>query len=200
MSTGSVSEDDIEAAADRIRAGGLVVYPTETVYGLAADATDPAAIERVFETKGRDRDKPLSMAVPDLPAAGPYVRLTNRERAFCDRFLPGPVTVVVERTEYVPDELVGGRDRVGLRVPDHEVARDLARTADRPITATSANLSGEGSARGVDEVAASIRDRAYVLDGGRTLGGGSTVVDVTAGTIHRRGKRVDAIERWLAEN
>jgi L-threonylcarbamoyladenylate synthase len=200
MTEGSVPDGAIEDAAGRIRAGGLVVYPTETVYGLGADATDPAAVERVFEAKGRDRAKPLSMAVPDLPAAGPYVRLGERERRFCDRFLPGPVTVVVERTDHVPDELVAGGDRVGLRVPDHEVARDLARAADRPVTATSANLSGRGSARGVEHVDESIRDRAFVLDGGRTLGGGSTVVDVTAGTIHRRGKRVDAIEAWLAEH
>ncbi|WP_254821876.1 L-threonylcarbamoyladenylate synthase [Haloglomus halophilum] len=200
MSTGSVSDETIEDAADRIGSGGLVVYPTETVYGLGADATDAAAVERVFEAKGRSRDKPLSMAVPDLPAAAPYVRLDEHERAFCDRFLPGPVTVVVERTDHVPDELVAGGDRVGLRVPDHEVARRLARAADRPITATSANLSGEGSARGIGEVAPSIRDRAFVVDGGRTPGGGSTVVDVTAGTIHRRGKRIDAIEQWLAEH
>jgi L-threonylcarbamoyladenylate synthase len=193
------SDEDIERAADRIRAGGLVVYPTETVYGLGADATDPAAIDRVFEAKGRDRDKPLSMAVPDLPAAAPYVHLTETERAFCGRFLPGPVTVVVERTDHVPDELVAGSDRVGLRVPDHEVARRLAAAADHPVTATSANLSGAGSARGVDEVDESIRDRSLVLDGGRTPGGGSTVVDVTSGTIHRRGKRVDAVERWLAD-
>ena len=193
------TDKGIERAADRIRAGGLVVYPTETVYGLGADATDSAAVGRVFEAKGRDRDKPLSMAVPDLPAAAPYVHLTGTERAFCDRFLPGPVTVVVERTDRVPDELVAGGDRVGLRVPDHEVARRLAAAADRPVTATSANLSGGGSARGVDEVGESIRDRAFVLDGGRTLGGGSTVVDVTTGTIHRRGRRVEAVERWLAE-
>jgi L-threonylcarbamoyladenylate synthase len=200
MSTGSVSDDTIADAADRIGAGGLVVYPTETVYGLGADATDAAAVERVFEAKGRSRDKPLSMAVPDLPAAAPYVRLGERERRFCDRFLPGPVTVVVERTDHVPDVLVAGGERVGLRVPDHEVARRLARAADRPITSTSANLSGEGSARGIDEVAPPIRDQAFVVDGGRTPGGGSTVVDVTAGTIHRRGKRIDAIEQWLAEN
>jgi L-threonylcarbamoyladenylate synthase len=193
------TDEGIERAADRIRAGGLVVYPTETVYGLGADATDSAAVGRVFEAKGRDRDKPLSMAVPDLPAAAPYVHLTGTERAFCDRFLPGPVTVVVERTDHVPDELVAGGDRVGLRVPDHEVARRLAAAADRPVTATSANLSGGGSARGVDEVDESIRDRSFVLDGGRTPGGGSTVVDVTTGTIHRRGRRVEAVERWLAE-
>ncbi|WP_276261228.1 L-threonylcarbamoyladenylate synthase [Haloglomus litoreum] len=200
MTGPSVPEEVIEAAADRIRAGGLVAYPTETVYGLGADATDPAAVERVFEAKGRDRSKPLSMAVPDLPAAAPYVRLGERERRFCDRFLPGPVTVVVERTDHVPDELVAGGERVGLRVPDHEVARRLPRSADRPVTATSANLSGQGSARGVDEIDEAVRDRAFVVDGGRTLGGGSTVVDVTAGTIHRRGKRIDAIEAWLAEN
>ncbi|PSP96009.1 threonylcarbamoyl-AMP synthase [Halobacteriales archaeon QS_1_68_44] len=185
-------------AVAALRRGDLVVYPTETVYGLAADATDPEAVERAFEAKGRSREKPVSMALPDVGAAADYVRLSDRERAFCGRFLPGPVTVLLERTDRVPDVLVAGRDRVGIRVPDHELARDLARRVG-PITATSANRSGEPSARRVEEIAPEVRERAVVIDRGETPGAESTVVDVSTGEIVRRGAGAGEIEAWLAE-
>ena len=190
--------DGLTDAVAALRRGDLVVYPTETVYGLAADATDPEAVERAFEAKGRSREKPVSMALPDVGAAADYVRLSDRERAFCERFLPGPVTVLLERTDRVPDVLVAGRDRVGIRVPDHELARDLARRVG-PITATSANRSGEPSARRVGEIALEVRGRAVVVDRGETPGAESTVVDVSAGEIVRRGASAGKIEAWLAE-
>jgi L-threonylcarbamoyladenylate synthase len=194
-----VSDPDLTDAVAALRRGDLVVYPTETVYGLGADALDPEAIERVFEAKGRSRQKPLSMALPELAAAADYTRTTERERRFCQRFLPGPVTVLVERTDRVPDVLVGGGDRVGIRIPDHDTARALARRTG-PITATSANRSGEPSARRVGEIDPAIRERATVLDGGETPGTESTVVDVSAGRIVRRGELAAEIEAWLAES
>jgi len=193
---------DVDAAAQALREGELVVYPTETVYGLGANAVDPEAVERVFELKGRSREKPVSLGVPDVEAAREYTRPTTRELAFMREFLPGPVTVVVERGDAVPDILTAGRDRVGVRIPDHDVALTLYERAGVPVTATSANLSGTGSVRRVEELSDEIRDGvAAVVDAGETAGGsGSTVVDVSAGTIHRRGPNVDEIERWLDEN
>ena len=191
--------EDIDDAAAAIRDGDLVVYPTETVYGLAADATDPDAVERVFESKGRARDKPVSLAVPDVDSALDYVDPTDREERFMRAFLPGPVTVVTERRESVPDVLTGGAPRVGVRVPDHLVALALLEAA-APLTATSANVSGNPSATTVDELDAITEMAAVVLDGGETGGTGSTVVDVGAGTVHRRGAEADAVERWLAEH
>ncbi|QIO21436.1 L-threonylcarbamoyladenylate synthase [Haloarcula sp. JP-L23] len=193
-------EGDFEAAAAAIRDGDLVVYPTETVYGLAADASDSGAVERVFEAKGRARDKPVSMAVPDVDTALEYTRPTEREERFMREFLPGPVTVVVARREAVPDVLTAGESRVGVRVPDHPVALALLERV-APLTATSANVSGNPSARTVEELDAIRDEAAVVLDAGETPGGtGSTVVDVSAGTIHRRGARADAVETWLAEH
>lgn len=191
---------ELDAAAEAIRRGDLVVYPTETVYGLGADALDPAAIERVFEAKRRARDDPLSLAVPDVAAATELVQLDDRERAFAEAFLPGPVTVVCERRPIVPDALTGGRDRVGVRVPDHDVALALlGRVA--PITATSANVSGRPSATRVADLDREIREAAaVVVDGGSTPGGGSTVVDPGRGVLHRRGAMADAVEAWLAEH
>jgi L-threonylcarbamoyladenylate synthase len=190
----------IEAAARALRGGELVVYPTETVYGLGADALDATAVEQVFTTKGRDRTEPVSMAVPDTETAWEYTHPTDRERAFAGAFLPGPVTLVVERTEAVPDVLTAGRDRVGIRVPDHEVALSVLERA-APVTATSANVSGRPSARQVGDLDTAVREAAaVVLDGGETPGGGSTVVDVAHDEIHRRGARADAVETWLAEH
>jgi L-threonylcarbamoyladenylate synthase len=192
------TDPEFTAAVAALRRGDPVVYPTETVYGLGADALDPEAVARVFDAKGRDRGKPISMALPEAAAAADYVRWTDRERAFCEAFLPGPVTVLVERTARVPDVLVAGRDRVGLRVPDHEGARTLARRVG-PITATSANVSGRPSARRVADLDPSIRERAVVVDGGETPGTESSVVDVAAGEILRRGAMAEEIERWLEE-
>ena len=189
----------IERAATAIREGGLVVYPTETVYGLGADALDAAAIERVYAAKERPRDDPLSLGVPTVEAALPYVQIGEMERAFMDVFLPGPVTVVVTRDPVVPDALTGGRDRVGIRVPDHPVATALLE-AVAPVTATSANVSGRGSVTEPADLDARIRDRAaLVIDAGTVPGTESTVVDPARGRIHRRGALAVAVEAWLRD-
>jgi L-threonylcarbamoyladenylate synthase len=196
----TVSDDDIAAAADAIRTGGLVVYPTETVYGVGADALDPVAIERVFETKRRDRDDPLSFAFPDVDGALEHVRVGETERAFMRAFLPGPVTVVSEKRDSVPAVLTGGRDRVGVRVPDHDVALALLEHV-APITATSANVSGRGSVTDPADLGGDFRDAVdVVLDAGETPGTESTVVDVARGEVLREGANVDAIREWLAEH
>lgn len=200
----NADSDALERAAAAIRAGELVVYPTETVYGLGADALDADAVERVFDVKGRDRSKPVSLAVPTFETAVEegYVRANARERAFAEAFLPGPVTLLCERRAVVPDVLTAGQDRVGVRVPDCEPALALLERAERPITATSANVSGEPSARRVEEIGARVLDEAVVLEGETGRDGEtaeSTVVDVSTGTIHRRGALADEIEAWLEE-
>lgn len=190
---------NVADAADAIRAGELVVYPTETVYGLGADALDPDAVERVFEAKGRSRDKPISLAVPDVEAALEYTDTSDLEREFMHEFLPGPVTVLVQRRAMVPDVLTAGREQVGVRVPDHELALELLAEV-APITATSANVSGQPSARRVRDLDSITDFVDVVLDGGETGGTGSTVVDVASGEIHRRGANADAIAAWLDEH
>lgn len=203
---------DVDRAIRAIRDGGIVVYPTETVYGLGADALDPAAVERVFAAKGRSRSNPLSMAVPDPETAARHARLTEREQAFIEAFLPGPVTVVVEAGSEVPDTLTAGRDRVGIRIPDHDLALALLRET-APITATSANRSGEPSVTRIADLDPELREAvAGVVDGatergseahptvsddGEASGTESTVVDVERNEIHRRGALIEEIEAWL---
>jgi len=191
--------DELRAAATAVDRGELVVYPTETVYGLGADALDAAAVERVFDLKGRDRSNPLSLGVASVDDALRYTRPTERAVAFARAFLPGPVTVVVERGDRVPDALTAGRDRVGIRVPDHDLARALMAETG-PLTATSANVSGTGSVTSPGGLGERVREGvAAVIDGGETPGTESTVVDPAAGTIHRRGAMAGAIEAWLAD-
>ncbi|TKX70036.1 L-threonylcarbamoyladenylate synthase [Halorubrum sp. SP9] len=191
--------DELRAAAAAVERGDPVVYPTETVYGLGADALDSDAVERVFDLKGRDRSKPLSLGVASVDAALRYTRPTELTVAFARAFLPGPVTVVVERGDRVPDALTAGRDRVGIRVPDHDLARALL-SETGPLTATSANVSGTGSVTDPSELSDRIREGvAAVIDGGEAPGTESTVVDPDSGTIHRRGAMAGAIEAWLAD-
>jgi L-threonylcarbamoyladenylate synthase len=190
----------LDRAAAAIREGDLVVYPTETVYGLGADAVDADAVERVFEAKRRDRSEPVSLAVPTVAAATAYVDVDARTERFVREFLPGPVTVVAPRRDPVPDVLTAGRDRVGVRVPDHGIALALLERV-APVTATSANVSGRESARRVADLDPDIRAAAAVtVDGGETPGGGSTVVDVARDEVIREGPNVEGIRAWLAEH
>ncbi|WP_176451482.1 MULTISPECIES: L-threonylcarbamoyladenylate synthase [unclassified Halorubrum] len=191
--------EDVRRAAAAVADGELVVYPTETVYGLGGDALDPDAVERVFDLKRRDRSNPLSLGVASVDDALRYARPTEFAVAFARAFLPGPVTVVVERGDAVPDALTAGSDRVGVRVPDQPVARALLRETG-PLTATSANVSGTGSVTRPDDLDDRILEGVgAVIDDGEAPGTESTVVDPAAGTIHRRGAMAGAIEAWLAD-
>jgi len=190
----------LDRAAAAVADGEPIVYPTETVYGLGADALDPDAVAAVFELKGRRRENPLSLGVAGVDEALSYTRPTDRAEAFMRAFLPGPITVVVERDDAVPDALTAGRERVGVRVPDHPLALALAdRTG--PVTATSANRSGAGSVRRTEALDDRIREGvAAVVDDGETPGTESTVVDPVSGEIHRRGSGADEVAAWLAEH
>lgn len=192
--------DDVGMAADAIERGELIVYPTETVYGLGGDATDEAAIDRIFDLKGRARSNPLSVAIPDLDGIEDVASPTPATRAFMEHFLPGPVTVICRRSPDLPDLLTAGKPRVGVRIPDHPLAAAvLERTP--PLTATSANRTGGDDASTAAAVDEHIRDGvAVVLDGGQTAGRASTVVDVDRGEILRHGTQAEAIAAWLSDS
>jgi len=172
----------IAAAAAVLRAGGLVAFPTETVYGLGADALDPAAVRRIFEAKGRPAFNPVIVHVASLEHAR---RLTRRWPAsatrLASRFWPGPLTLVLPKDVSVPDIVTAGLDAVGLRVPAHPVALALIRAADLPVAAPSANRFTQLSPTSADHVARALGDRVDILlDGGNAqVGIESTVVDLT---------------------
>jgi len=169
-------------AAEVIRAGGLVAFPTETVYGLGADALSEAAVARIFEAKERPRGNPLIVHVADATALDEVaVRVTDRAREVVASFWPGPLTLVLDRAAAVPLITTGGLDTVAVRVPAHPVAQGLIRAAGRPLAAPSANRSGRPSPTRAPHVLEDLGGRIeLILDGGSTsVGLESTVLDMT---------------------
>ena len=176
----------IAAAAERLRSGGLVAFPTETVYGLGADATDDRAVARIFAAKGRPRFNPLIVHAPGLAAHRAWAVFDDRALRLAEAFWPGALTLVLPRTPDAPvSRLVSaGLDTVAVRAPDHPVARALMRDAGCPVAAPSANRFGKLSPTEARHVAASLGDAVdLVLDGGPCPGGlESTVLSLTGET------------------
>ncbi|NUQ67229.1 MAG: threonylcarbamoyl-AMP synthase [Phycisphaerales bacterium] len=174
-----ISDTDINDALRRLRSGGLVAFPTETVYGLGADALKPGAVNRVYELKQRPRTNPLIVHVSDAAAAADLVRGWPREAELLARaFWPGPLTIVLPRSERVPDIVTAGGPNVALRCPDHPVALALLRAYEGPLVGPSANPSGGLSPTTADHVREAFNpEDVFVLDGGPCrVGVESTVV------------------------
>ena len=174
----------IERAAACLRRGGLVAFPTETVYGLGVHALDRAAVIRLFRAKERPANDPLIVHVPTIDAVGPLVAALSPEaRTLAAHFWPGPLTIVVKRSRAIPDEVTAGLDTVAIRVPSHPVARALMSAAGIPVAAPSANLFSRPSPTDATHVMADLNGRIdIVVDGGPTqVGVESTVVDLSDG-------------------
>jgi L-threonylcarbamoyladenylate synthase len=173
---------DIDAALDVLRRGGLVAFPTETVYGLGADASNRGALRRLYEVKGRPREHPVIVHIADTAALTSWAAAVPPEaRRLADACWPGPLTLVVPRAPAVPDEVTGGGDSVGVRVPDQPLARELLRRFGGGIAAPSANRFGRVSPTTADAVLEDLGpDVDLVLDGGPCrVGVESTIVDCT---------------------
>ncbi|RUS49150.1 L-threonylcarbamoyladenylate synthase [Cohnella sp. AR92] len=182
------AEAGVREAAAVLANGGIVAFPTETVYGLGADARSSSAVEGIFAAKGRPSDNPLIVHLADAEAAAALAeRLSPLERKLMDAFWPGPLTVVVPvRAGAVSPRVTAGLDTVGVRVPDHELARKLIAASGCPIAAPSANRSGRPSPTTARHVLEDLDGRIDgVLDGGATgVGLESTVVRVLDGAVH----------------
>ena len=195
------SAADLDKARAILRAGGVVAFPTETVYGLAADATNPEAVARIYAAKDRPRFNPLIAHVADLDAALRQGRFDEVARTLADAFWPGPLTIVVPASAEctISDLARAGLDSVALRVPAHPLARDLLAGFGRPLAGPSANRSGRVSpttaAHALDELGGRI---AAVLDGGPcAVGLESAVLDLTgprAALLRPGGVPIEAIE------
>jgi len=183
---------DVARAARIVSEGGVIAYPTETVYGIGALATDSKAIRRVFSLKRRQESQPLSIAVSGIEMLK-GVAYVERED-FIHRFLPGPVTVILAKKDILPDALTAGSAYVGIRYPDHPMALELI-SMTGPLVSTSANLHGEPDPVTADEVKVDVD---YVLDGGRSrYAGPSTIVDLHANRIVRKGVMYDEVHRYM---
>ena len=179
-------------AASVLMAGGLVAFPTETVYGLGADASNAAAVARIYSVKGRPADHPLIVHVASMDGLGDWARdVTSYAISLARDFWPGPMTLVVPRSELAGDFVTGGQDTVGVRVPNHSVALGLleafVRAGGKGVAAPSANRFGNVSPTSAQAVATELGD--YLADGDQILDGGacdvgveSTIIDCTGDT------------------
>ena len=176
----SAGEAAVAAAARSLDAGGLVAFPTETVYGLGADATNPAAIARLYQAKGRPAFNPLIAHVGDISSARQIARFDVPAMALAEAFWPGPLTLVLPKTLTcaVADLATAGLDTVAIRIPAHPLAREILRVFGRPVVAPSANLSGHVSPTTAAHVQSDLSGRIdLIVDGGAVaVGVDSTIV------------------------
>ena len=170
----------------KIQNGKIGVYPTETAYGIAADALNEDAVEKVYEAKQRPKSKPLTAICHDLKQVEKHANLTEDERKIIEEFMPGPLTLVVEKKDHIPDNL---NESFVFRIPGSELARKLA--SEGPITATSANISGESTSYSVNDISEELLDKVdFIVDEGELSGGStSTIAEVNSGecVVHREG-------------
>ncbi|MFB6143797.1 MAG: L-threonylcarbamoyladenylate synthase [Candidatus Nanohaloarchaea archaeon] len=181
-----IDREEIEEARKLIVQGGIIIFPTETAYGIAADATNPEAIEKVYEAKQRPRSKGLTAIVSSPGQAEEYSRLSENEKRIVEEFMPGPLTLVAEKKNSIPESL---NESFAFRIPGSEVARKLAR--DTPVTATSANVSGRETSYSIDGISRELREKVdKILDAGElSASSTSTVAEVNNSeiVIHRKG-------------
>ncbi|MDE1798337.1 MAG: threonylcarbamoyl-AMP synthase [Candidatus Micrarchaeota archaeon] len=186
----------LDLALAHSRSGHVVCYPTDTLYGLGADATDAAAVRRIFSLKGREEQKPFSVIFPDWEMGRRYVRLDDALVAKLGELTPGPYTFLLPIAEPLP---VTAGPSLGCRIPDHEFCLAWAKELGRPVVSTSANPGGERPAASVEELDESImRGADLIVDGGPCrYREGSTIIDVGHRKIVRAGAGLEKARKWL---
>ena len=149
--TDMVSSSDLAKISEVLDGGGVIVYPTETVYGLGAEFSEKTALEKLFAIKGRAEDQPFSIATI-LEKVKEYAYISESARIISDHYLPGPLTLVMRKKPIVPNELTGNRDTIGIRVSSHPALQSILHWIDTAIVSTSANLSGESAPTKIEEL------------------------------------------------
>ncbi|MGP4072327.1 L-threonylcarbamoyladenylate synthase [Piscibacillus sp. B03] len=178
----TLPDTQIEEAANQLKEGQTVAFPTETVYGLGADATNEQAVQAIFDAKGRPADNPLIVHIGSTDVLEKYVtHIPERASKLMDAFWPGPLTIILPSNGTLAKNVTAGLETVGLRMPDHPIALALLKTSELPVAAPSANRSGKPSPTTADHVYHDLNGRiAGIVDGGRTgVGVESTVIDCT---------------------
>ena len=183
----STNYDELKDAAHVINNGGLVLFPTETVYGLGANGLNENAVKKIFIAKGRKQDNPLILHISNFDMINSIATdITNIEKKLMESFWPGPFTIILNRNNIVPNIVTGGLDTVGVRMPSNKIAQKLIEFANTPIAAPSANISGKPSGTKLDDIIEEFQDKVdYIIDGGICdVGIESTVVRVIDNIPH----------------
>ena len=178
-------KNSLMQAAEIIKNGGIVAFPTETVYGLGGNALDPNAASKIYAAKGRPSDNPLIVHLHKYENAGVYAHTTPLFFEIADAFMPGPITVILKKRSFIPDSVTGGLDTVGLRVPSNKIARELIELSGVPIAAPSANISGKPSPTCFEHVYHDLNGKVdAIIDGGSCdFGVESTIVKLDGQNI-----------------
>lgn len=177
----------IKEAAGEIKEGKIVLFPTETVYGIGANALDEKAVNKIFEAKGRASDNPLIVHICNLDMLNDLVQeIGEIEEELITNFWPGPLTIIFNRKECIPNNVTAGLDTVGIRMPSNSVARKLIEFAELPIAAPSANISGKPSGTKIEDIIDELDGKVdYILDAGMVdIGVESTVIRVVDNEVH----------------
>jgi L-threonylcarbamoyladenylate synthase len=171
----------IDKAAEVIQGGGVIIYPTETLYGLGANPLDPQAMKKLYTIKGREKTKPIPFLIKDLEMLETLVAdIPPIGRQLMERYWPGALTLIFRATKGLPPPLWGEKGTIGLRISAHPIAQLIAEALDNPLTSTSANPAGEGDLTDIRMIARAFGDQVdLIIDGGAVAGIGSTVIDLT---------------------
>lgn len=176
---------DFALIREKIKNGALIIYPTDTVYGIAANINDLNAIKKIYEAKERNFNSPLIALLSDYEYISDLAIIDeynmDKVKKLCENFWPGALTIILKKKEIVPDIMVSGGDTIGVRIPNLKIARDIIRVCGGILPTTSANISGEASPVSFDMLSSKIKARADILvdDGNCKLGEVSTIIDMT---------------------
>ena len=193
-----INIDELEEVAEIIRNGGVVIFPTETVYGIGGNALNTETIKKIYEVKKRPSSKPLSILVKDKDEIEKYAQITSEiEKKIIDNFMPGPITLVLKKKEnIIPEIVTAGNDTIGVRIPNNNIIAQVLKSCSLPIAAPSANISGQPSSTKLEDVIDDFNGKVdAMIDGGEcTEKVSSTVVQVVDGKVRILREGVITIE------
>ena len=182
----NIDYEKLKEPAEILKNGGIIIFPTETVYGIGANALDENAVKRIYDVKRRDLNKPISVLVSDFDMIDKIAKnITDIEYKIMKTFFPGPLTIILKKKEIVPNIVTAGLDYVGVRMPEGEIARKLVELTGVPLATPSANISGSPSGTNLDTIMKDFEGKVDLyIDGGESkLGLASTIVKVVDGEI-----------------
>ncbi len=181
-----INKNKLNEMAEKIRDGEIVVFPTDTVYGIGVNGLDEEAINKLYEIKNRPKDKPICLLVSSIEMAKEIAKdISDKELSIIEKFFPGPLTIILNKKEIVPDILTAGKNTVGIRMPDNEIAIKLIKQAGVPIATTSANITGKPSGTNIKQIKKDFEGKVEnYIDGGESkIGVPSTIVQVVNGQV-----------------
>ncbi|MBC8192074.1 MAG: threonylcarbamoyl-AMP synthase [Candidatus Marinimicrobia bacterium] len=176
----TINDRIVDQAVDILKNGGLIIYPTDTVYGLGCDITQKASIERIYRVKGMEKQKPLSFVCSDIKDISKYAKISTSNYRNLRKYLPGPYTFILPGTREVPKALLSKQKTVGVRIPDHPLTLAIVKALGNPIISTSVNISAKSFASDPQEFSEYYEGQVdLILDSGPTWAELSSVIDMT---------------------